>query len=52
MLQMARMKKDWNQKIGPTFSSINAMPVKIDHQKIVMVTAPWFNMFDLFFLIL
>ena len=38
------------KKVRPTFSSFNAMPVKITKQLIIMVGAPWSNLFDIFFI--
>ena len=38
------------EKVRPTFSSFNATPVKITKQLIIMVGAPWSNLFDIFFI--
>jgi len=38
-LSVAKDGKDKLEKVGPSFSSFNAMPAKIT-QKIIMVSAP------------
>ena len=40
------------EKIGLTFSSFNGMPVKVTPPKNIVVSAPWWNLFDIFFMTL
>ena len=46
LLRMARMEMDWNLKVGPTFSSFDAISTK-NNKNVIMGCSFWYNSLDI-----
>ena len=47
--RVAKMDMDWNlTKLGQRFQRLQRLQKSITKKKIIMVSAPWWNFFDIF----